>query len=185
MKYVRPTAAELAALSFVALDPGVRNPALALFVGGRLVRAERVKVPKDVREIDDEGERARQIAELLEAWVLRHDARPETLAYELPQVYGAAKSKGDPNDLIPLALVGGALSGMLRVPVISPRPREWNMGIRKTEVGDPWESPRGMLIAKRLGAERACCEDTHDAVDATGIGLHVLGRLDRVFPGTV
>lgn len=185
MTYVRPTAAELSALSFLALDPGTRNPAMALFVCGRLARAERVKVPAAVREIDDEGERARQIAELLEAWVLQRCDALVALVYECPQIYGVGKGKGNPNSLMPLAMIGAGLAMALRVPVISPKPAEWIGQIRKSEVGDPWGSPRGMLIARRLKDEIAQCESTHDAVDAAGLGLWALGRLDKVYPGPV
>lgn len=182
----RPARAELLAGRVLALDPGVEHPACACFVNGVLQVAERVKVPKH-RELArlDEGERCRRIAELVEAWALARGCQTlVAFVFERPQWYRNDRSKGDPNKLACLAMVGSGVAMALRARVVSPQPREWNYGIPKSDIGNPWDSPRGLLIKSRLKDEVVRCESTHDAVDAAGIGLWLLGRLDRVFPGS-
>jgi hypothetical protein len=44
-----------------------------------------------------------------------------------------------------------------------------------------WGTPRGRRIWSRLSeAERALCPDQNDAIDAVGIGLWALGRLEKI-----
>jgi hypothetical protein len=44
-----------------------------------------------------------------------------------------------------------------------------------------WGTPRGRRIWLRLTeAERALCPDQNDAIDAVGLGLHALGRLEKI-----
>lgn len=186
---------ELAALArasrLLAVDPGLRYPAAAVFAGGKLVRASRVKLPpslsrfRGVRGLD-EGEHCRQVAELVCAWAVEHlGALPELVVSEYPQVY-PDEFKKDPNDLLPLAGIGVAVGARLCVRVVSPRPREWIGSIPKSKSGPAWQSPRGRLIASRMTAlERALVEESHDAIDALGIGKWAQGGLGRVFAGTV
>ena len=109
------------------------------------------------------------------------------LVIEWPQVYRAGKSKGDPADLLPLVGVGMCLAGLLHPGAIkSPTPAEWIGQLPKSTTGDPWASARGQRIGSRLSdVERGRVVPSHDAVDAVGIGLYCLGRLERrrVFPG--
>lgn len=110
------------------------------------------------------------------------------LAFEWPQVYRGAKSKGDPNDLPGLAGVGMAVAGMLPglELVRSPTPAQWSGQLPKSTTGDPWASPRGQRVRSRLSpAELGLVQAQHDAIDAVAIGLWALGRLAprRVFPG--
>jgi hypothetical protein len=178
---------QLAQRVFVALDPGCDHPAGAVFDRGFLVRAERVGVPSKLEKVEI-GERCRQIAELVLRWArgqVTCRAPVSALVYELPQVYRAGKSKGDPNGLIKLALVCGGVATGLGVPTLSPCPHDWIGNIKKTTKGDPWHSPRGNLIQCRLNAlERTVVQPTHDAVDAAGLGLWALDRLARVYPGS-
>lgn len=116
----------------------------------------------------------------------------DVLIFERPQIYQRSReaSKGDPNNMIKLALVCGAVSGLLNVPTMDFTPGEWSKGRSKTdENGDlydnPWESPRGILLEKRLTpAERALCDTSADAIDAASIAAFALGRLDRLFVGS-
>lgn len=202
-------------MSLLALDPGLVHPALALFRERRLVAAGRVRVPRaySPSNLADVGERARRVALLCLAWAtsrgvsvaaldVARDAMLEgrhgeatrimigegltQLVYEWPQVYRATRSKGDPNDLLGLVGVGAALSGMLGVPAQTFTPAQWIGGLPKSTTGDPLASPRGARVWSRLDAdERAAVEVSHDAIDAVGLGLHALGRLERVrvFPG--
>jgi hypothetical protein len=109
----------------------------------------------------------------------------EQVVIEWPQIYRASKSKGDPNDLPGLAGVGMAIAARLDVEVVSYLPRQWAGGTRKAETGDPLDSPRGRLVWRCLSPdERGRVVPSHDAIDAVGLGLHHLGRLQRrVYPG--
>lgn len=174
----------------LAVDPGINYPAAAIFRDGRLVIASRVKLPGRLKKLPM-GERVREVSLLIEQWVSSQNVAREDVdhvIFECPQIYRASKSKGDPNDLIPLAMVGGYVAGLYsHASVTSPLPREWIGQLPKSTKGDPWCSPRGELVARRLdAAERACVIPSHDAIDAVGIGLHHHNRLIvRVLPGTV
>lgn len=171
----------------LAVDPGLLKPAAAVFIDGKLVAAERVKVPGALAKLPV-GQRSMEVAGLIQGWAEQHfHASPDVLVIEWPQVYRAGKSKGDPADLLPLVGVGMAVAGLLQPgEVKSPTPAEWIGQLPKSTTGDPWASARGQRIGSRLSdVERGRVVPSHDAVDAVGIGLWSLGRLDRirVFPG--
>ena len=175
--------------TLLALDPGIRYPACALFADRELVSASRISLPGKLTKLNM-AERVRHIGNLLYGWVtgVLIDVPLDRIVYEVPQIYSRRKSKGDPNDLIPLAMVAGYLSGRFpNTQAHGLKPREWCGQLPKVTKGDPWASPRGELVARRLdAAERACIVSSHDAIDAVGIGLHDLERLRRrVLPGAV
>ena len=65
-------------------------------------------------------------------------------------------------------------------------PGEWTRGIPKKTTGSAKTGPRALRILSRLSdAERAVVPDSHDALDAVGLGLYRLGRFERrrVLPG--
>jgi len=166
----------------------MNHPAAALFEDRKLVRAARVRLPITLKRLPV-GERCRRIAKLIaettEQWA-GGKGRIRHAVIEWPRTYGHGKSKGDSADLFPLAAIGCAVGALLDVEITSYLPQEWIGQVRKFEKGDPWESPRGQMIARRLSEnERECVTDSHDAIDAVGIGLKYLGRLEpvRVFPG--
>lgn len=162
----------------MAVDPGLLHPAAALFIDGELKKASRVKIPRGVTTRTPILERCRAISLAVTDYA---GCMPDTLVIEYPQVYTQEKSKGDPNNLVPLAAMGGALAGLyVNARVLSPRPREWTGNVPKSEDGDPWQSPRGLRVWSRLTpAERLRVVPSHDAVDAVGLGLFGLGRFDR------
>lgn len=176
----------------LALDPGLRYPAGAVFAYGKLVAAARVPIPTKLSRLD-EGARIRAIADLVIAWyaVQTEDyGIPDWFVCEKMQVYrtGRQGAKGDPNDLLPLAFLGGyvaALTGCCHV--ACPTPAEWLGGqTPKATSGDPFASPRGQRVWNRLdAAERAAIIPSHDSIDAAGIGLWALQRFERlrVYPG--
>lgn len=172
----------------LAIDPGLLKPAAAIFSNRILVAAERVSIPKSLAGLSV-GQRSLEVSRLILEWYESrgwHGA-PDTLVIEWPQVYQRAKSKGDPADLLPLAGVGMCIAGLLNPgEVRSPTPGEWIGQLPKSTTGNPWASARGQRIGNRLSdVERAAIVPSHDAIDAAGLGLWALGRLDRirVFPG--
>lgn len=176
-----------------ALDPSLNGPGAALFRGGKLVAAERVKVDKTWTKLDI-GERASRVAEAVMRWGVGHNMEPRVLVYERPQVYTREKSDGDPNDLIAIALVAGEFGGMLRMAMaarnvslvqFAPTPNDWTGNIPKAKKGDPWESARARRVRARLTDEEfAAVVPSHDAIDAVGIGLWRMGLLTptRAYP---
>lgn len=189
----------------VALDPGIRYPAIALFEDGVLYYASRVKLPTKLQKLPM-GQRCAAVSELIAIDIVQrlpavgHSYAPVDFVFELPVIYppkrgrrrGAPQRYKDPNDLIPLALVNGNVSGLLAcASITSPTPREWLGGnTSKSDNKDPWDCPRGERALRELSAdERATVVPSHDAVDAVCIGLWKVGRfgLDdgRVLPGAV
>lgn len=178
----------------VSFDPGLTYPAAAIWNRGVLVGASRVPVPGVLASLDS-GERYRRIARLVAEWCLgRLPELPVAVATELPEIYSREREK-NPNDLFPLAFLDGAVAAYLdsaylgsdrSVESIALLPREWTGGIPKSKTGDPWLSPRGRILERRLSVdERTTIVSSHDSLDAVGIGLKVLGRLERTLPGTV
>lgn len=177
-------------ISFLSLDPGLTNPAAALWTGGRLLCASRIKVKKEWAK-ECTGERCRLVGNAIMTWMVERrldlGMKPvDLLVVEFPQIYTSRKSKGDPNDLVPLAGVCMALAGRLDVPVKSYTPSEWIGQIKKTLKGDARLSPRGKLIWAALDdQERAGVVVSHDSIDAVGIGLRYLDRILRhLYPGS-
>lgn len=179
--------------NLIAFDPGLHNPALAVFQGGVLVYASRIKVPSSLKSTKL-AMGARCVGVAAEAFKALQNISlegPVTFVTEWPKVYRGSKAKGDPADLLPLAGTGTALATLLaqRYPgleIVTPIPFEWIGNLPKATTGDPRESVRGVRIWSRLSeSERGKVALSHDAIDAIGIGLWKLGRLERrrVFPG--
>lgn len=175
--------------SIASLDPGLLNPAVAVFRDGTLVAASRVPAKSAWAKLC-RGERCRLNAKALYQYVLGTGIKPCRLATEWPQIYTREKLKGDPNDLPPMCGVAVGLGCLLDAPVESYLPREWLSGTcpkSTDESEDPFSSPRGQRVRAALSeAEVATVVPSHDAVDAVGIGLFYLGRFtpERVLPGT-
>jgi hypothetical protein len=185
----------------LSIDPGMNSPGVALFMpdpkGGPwpvLVAAARLASPRHLAD-NDAGQRWFYVADAIASWYFRtsSDHRDLVLAFEKPQWYQRAKSKGDPNDLVGVAGVAANVCGMLRpAKIYSPEPSVWIgqlskvckacKGVAKKKClvcrGSAWETVRGQYIRKRLTAdELAKCPDQNDAIDAVGIGLWASGRL--------
>lgn len=192
----------------VSIDPSINSVGAARWSDGVLVAAAQVR---GLASVADKaiGVRCLAMAVEIHRW---HTPKPPAhfpleLAFEWPQVYRAVKSKGDPNQLIGIAGVGSALAGIFAAQnrlanLVTPTPAEWIGQLpkvcpacrgRRSKAckacgGSAWETPRGRRIRSRLKpSELALVPDQHDAIDAVGIGLYALGRLDvaRVFPGAV
>ena len=187
MSFADPVVASIVSKGrLLALDPGTKHPAIASFLDGKLVRADRVKVPACVAKMG-RLERCRTIANLVVDRAMKFSDGNVYAHFvaEMPQIYNRRSSKGDPNKLMLLALVVAAVAGEMDITSYDYLPAEWIGGIPKsTKAGDAWTSPRGAIIKSRLRDEWTLCADNNDAVDACGIGLKIIGRLDRsIFPG--
>lgn len=184
----------------LSLDPGLNSPGVALFDtrSNTLIAAARVSVSRECAGLDA-GERWHAVAQLVAAWFVSKTGLACTgctLAFECPQWYQRAKSKGDPNDLVGVAGVAANVCGLLKPRVIfSPAPAEWIGQLSKVCPscrgkakkackecrGSAWETPRGRRIRSRLSpTELSLVPDQNDAIDAVGVGLHCLNRLTPV-----
>lgn len=185
---ILPTTTILVTTNIVALDPGVRNPAICLLIDGTVIKAQRVKLPVKWAKLPP-GERSRQIGNLIVNTVEQISKKPiTTVIYEWPQIYRIGKSKGNPNKLLPLVAVGATVAALIGAETQSPTPHEWIGNLPKSEKGDPWQSPRGQFIKRRLSKEELeNVQNTHDAIDACGLALFCAGRLklQHVYPGAV
>jgi len=148
-----------------SVDPGLRTCGVALWRDGVLTRADLVLGSPKALGFD--------------AWypmalaVGKH--RSDELAIELPQVYTRGLSKGDPNDLIQLAVIVGMIADSH--PMVSIYlPRQWK-----------GQTPKDVMtrrIKGKLTDEELACivlptqrSLQHNVWDAIGIGLHHLERL--------
>src|SRR5512139_3353095 len=95
-----PEVNEYAGGDLFAVDPSVNNPGVALFRGGVLVSAERVKIDPEYASLEI-GERCQRVASAIIRWGMAFEMEPRTLVFEWPQSY-YGKGKGSQNDLFGL-----------------------------------------------------------------------------------
>jgi hypothetical protein len=154
----------------LAVDPGLRGCGVALFNEGRLWQVAYLRGSKDSADASAWGAMAAAVA----AW--SPGVVTEAVS-EFPKVYSVGKSKGDPEDLLQLAAVVGALSVALAVPLRVVRPYEWKRQVPKDimagRIAQCLEA--GELAAARAGMPAKSYQ--HNVWDAIGIGLHAVGRL--------
>lgn len=152
-------------MKVLAIDPGVKSLGWAAFAAGSLIRC-------GLHQADDVVDMIR----LLQGrW---SGMKPELAVIEVPQVYQQRRWKGDPNDLIDVALVAGAVAGALASAneVRFVRPREWK-GQRPKEICN------GLTMRTLTEGEREQVETDetprskrHNVIDAVGLGLYAIGR---------
>ena len=152
----------------VAIDPGKKAVGWALFSDKNLIQCGLVI---------NEGGPAQLNAAMEDAF---QDFHAAVVVVEVPQMYQQRFLKGDPNDLIDVALAAGMAVGNLAPcgdeDIELVRPRKWK-GTRPKKVCN-------QLTLKTLTpAELAIYENTeclaslrHNVIDAIGIGLWKAGR---------
>lgn len=104
----------------------------------------------------------------------------DVVVAEVPQVYSGSKSKGDPNDLIDLALSAGRILGGLGMGT-TVKPRAWKGTIEKskmTEIIKARLSDLERLVVREFQSSFGVpASKMHNVYDAIGIGLWYHGRL--------
>lgn len=155
----------------VAVDPGIRGSGVAIFRGNALHWAGYVSNPC----AGNDAFAASRMAHAITEDVLQRVVGVHVVCFEMPVVRDTRHSKGDPNDLLPLAAINGALCGCwCSVRLVQYKPEEWK-----------GQAPKDTMNARtlsRLSAdELARIQDagalSHNVYDGIGIGLHFLGRL--------
>ncbi len=164
----------------IGLDPGARGCGLSYFGDDKtLIAARYVRNPVSA---------GKGVASCVAMAIALHNDALETepaaciqVVVEWPQIYTAAHSKGNPNDLPHLAAIGAAFCALLEVDLdvqmTQYLPHEWKGSIdgdectrRIQERLSPDELKRVELVGKTLD---------HNIFDAVGIGLKHLGRFER------
>lgn len=147
----------------VAIDPGVRRMGVAGFdLKGELLYAFLAcgdKWPETIQAVRD--------------WVVDRDDVCDRLVVEKPQVYVQRKLKGDPNDLIDVAVVVGALISSFGFGNFTLyRPHEWKGQVPKEVAVERIKAALSDKELQRL--ELPAKSYQHNVYDAIGIGLHYL-----------
>lgn len=155
----------------LCVDPGLRGCGCALFDEGKLVWASYVVSPV----VSGRGPVAHvamaravhQKAVLAKAW-------PAALMVEFPRVY-PGMPKTDPNDLLDLAGVAGALGALIK-PLGHVFPSDWKGQVPKKVMNE-----RVLLALQKDEIESIETHGAkdHNTLDAVGIGLHHYGRINR------
>lgn len=166
----------------LAVDPSVRALGGALFDErdwGRWELVHAFEVTPAVIKHEDPVERWHRVAREFHGCI---DPRIglDMLVCERPQIYQrvTGKSKGDPNQMLGMVGVLGALKVLLDTPVTSYLPAEWK-----------GQTPKKTMCRRILSylstREKKLVPRSDDAIDAVGVGLKYVGRLGgkHVFPG--
>lgn len=170
-------------VSLIAIDPGLRGCGLAVFKSGILYRAEYVRN-------HDEKNRG-PVAHMVMAECVAHaaqdcvgyDTTPTHITVEFPQIYSGPQKAIDPNDLLDVAGVASAcmatVAAWLSIHDADCRwtlPAGWKGNIKK-------EIMTNRISASLTPAERGLIVSAgakdHNTLDAVGIGLWQLGRLNQ------
>lgn len=161
------------------LDPGLRHCGVALFEGDTLFRAWLSK------NSDRKGRGALAWESMAQAvqrdWLRRCGRRGvllHTLCCEVPQVYRGG-GKGDPDDLLQLAGVVGAVASA--VPAgkrLSYYPREWK-GSTPKEIHNE-RVLKVLCSAEHKRIDAPSNGVLHNVLDSIGLGLFFHGRMKRI-----
>lgn len=142
----------------VSVDPGAVS-GWALFHDGQLLIS-------GIQRIDRDGPVVCNMAHVL--------------VIEVPQVYPGQRAKVDPNDLVRLGIRAGVWIGWYRgngSRIVEVKPAAWKGQVPKDVMG------RRILAhlseEERANLGRVAPSQVHNMIDAVGIGLHHVGRLEK------
>ncbi len=177
----------------LAIDPGLRACGCALFVDDMLSSAALVKnTETKLRGPQAHASMAVEVADWLFA---RDKTSGHTLVLEYPRVYPnhSNKRSEDPNDLLELAGVDGALASQIGHwgKIRHYFPSDWKgqvpanacarQVLKKLRADELIQieklEPFLVNLASREAVDKPVTHSAHNTLDAVGIGLHHLGRL--------
>lgn len=151
----------------LAIDPGSKTVGWARFLKKKLVGCGVLRAETPV---------AMRVQFESHAWPFSNT--PVRVYVERPQVYTRSRQKGDQNDLVHIAMIGGMLAGAVAFPA------DIHFVFPATWKGQAPKKVMGRRILKRLGLSElhyveaaATTKLAHNAVDAVGLGLWAEGRL--------
>lgn len=154
---------------WLSVDPGLRHTAIALWKGSRLVRAGLVKntVADSVRDAPAWAAMGAAVAARVASWT-DGDFRPGRVVVEIPQVYQHARGV-NPDDLLQLAGVDGAILGVFGAPCVSYRPASWK-GQTPKEITQA-RTDAALAPEEKAAIEWPAKSLQHNVWDAVAIGL--------------
>ena len=156
----------------LAVDPAITCTGWAFFVGERLDRCGIIETKANM-PFD------RRIRSIGQGILQATPGVPLMLVIEWPQIYHKW-SKGDNNDLLPLAAIAGNL--MSHFPWAKtqlPKPAQWKGQVPK-DVHNARVLKRLSVDETRLvAAARVAKSKAHNMIDAIGLGLWALGRMTK------
>lgn len=171
-----------------ALDPSVRDCGLSLLYDKTVQWGKLVRNPMKSGH-DYAACRSMALA------VSIHFPRLDILVIEFPRIYTAGKQvkrddhgnarSTDPNDLLPLVGVGTAVAALMPdTEIVTLYPDEWKGSVSKFAMnirtcGRLSADERKTVEAKDPDPDKPH-DKGHNVWDAVGIGLHYVGRLERV-----
>lgn len=165
----------------LAIDPGVKATGWAIFERGQLKACGVARANKSLNQVESIREVVERVAIEWEEY-MGFSYRPKLLVAERPQVYRQAQLKGDPNDLIPLAIIDGVIWERFKPEGVSfPLPREWKGQVPKSVMANRiLESlnKRELETVKEL-LERTPSSLRHNGYDAIGLGQWALKRFNN------
>jgi hypothetical protein len=167
--------------TILAVDPGKNDAGVAFFVAGRLVEIALIQPPEGTPY---------EVARYVSMWARRcmfnhanDEGRVGLVLVEGQQIY--RRSKGDPNDLLPLAqCIGGVLARVDSFDRQIVLPAKWTGGVPK-----PVRQRR--LLARLHPEELAMIKaikpatKAHNVIDAVHIGMWHIGRVETPTDGMV
>lgn len=163
----------------LAIDPGIKACGMSIFEKDRLVYCNVLRPMAVVHPLVG----IKEIMALAQAaWDANMGVSysPELLIVEKPQIYQQQHLKGDPNDLIPLAIMAGMFWERFKPKnIILPQPKEWKGQVPKDVMS------RRTLTKLDKREQEVLKEDLirvperlrHNGLDSIGIGLYGLNRL--------
>lgn len=156
---------------FSTVDPGLRGCGVAEFKGGELYRAAYIRNPvTSGRGYDAHS----QLGGAVIDWI---SACSERVIIEHPIVYPSSNNIGDPNDLLDVVAVGAAVAAGFNAGYIETVfPREWKGQVPKDVMTE--RISRAITAEERPRIEKCQASLMHNVLDAVGIGLHKLNRLN-------
>jgi hypothetical protein len=157
---------------FTCVDPGLRGCGVAEFEGGDLLRAAYVKNPEAGRGYNAHEAMGSAVAE----WISESSER---IIIEHPRIYpGAQQQKGDLNDLLDVVACGASVAASFRTNYIETVfPGEWKGQVPKEMMTA--RISRAITDAERAKIEKCPASLMHNLLDAVGLGLWKLGRLNK------
>jgi hypothetical protein len=165
----------------LAIDPGIKATGWAIFDDGKLKACGVARATKSLNQVDSMREILDEVSVQWEEY-MGFSYSPTLLVAERPQVYQQAMLKGDPNDLIPLAMIDGAIWERFKPQGVSfPLPREWKGQVPKQVMANrilDGLSKREFEIVKD-SLERVPSSLRHNSYDAIGLGQWALKRFNN------
>lgn len=161
-------------MRLLCVDPGLRGCGVAEFEGIDLKRAAYVKNPVETGR----GYIAhKMMAYEVQSWARTAVVLGASAIIEHPRIYpGSAQQKGDLNDLLDVAGVGAAVSVHFMKPV-TVFPSDWKGNVPKDMMTE--RIRRALTDEERARIEKCPASLMHNVLDAIGIGLWKLGRINK------